>query len=236
MGLIHPGFGDLIEDVVHLRGREGQALKVSVAVNFYDSGSFQGSTGEMCGISQSMTHHCIKITNGMFRRAGDYVCFCIDPNSQAERAIGFWAIAGFSQVQGVIDCMHVAIKAPTDQPAAFIDQKGFHSRNVQLVLRQQQELLSVCTHFPGSCHDSFMLCQSRLPQSFTPMPKVCGWNLGGKGNPLKRRLLTPLRKPQTEVQRQNNQYHLLSRTTIEEAIGFLKMRFRCLDWLGGTLQ
>ncbi|XP_067903090.1 putative nuclease HARBI1 [Heterodontus francisci] len=88
----------------------------------------------MCEISQSAPHHCIKeVTNAFFRRANDDVHFRMDPKFQAERSIKFEAITGFPQVWAVIDGTHMAIKAPVHQPVAFINRKGFHYLNLQLV-------------------------------------------------------------------------------------------------------
>ncbi|XP_067885131.1 putative nuclease HARBI1 [Heterodontus francisci] len=114
------------------------ALKITGALNIYTSGSFQGSTGDTCGVSQAVACHCIKdVTNALIKRAGDYVCNRTDPDSQSERAIRFVTITGFPRVQGVIDCTLVAIKALMDQPAAFINI------NVQLVCDHQKCFLQV---------------------------------------------------------------------------------------------
>lgn len=40
---------------------------------------------------------------------------------------------GFPGVIGAIDCTHVAILKPQDQEHAFINRKGYHSLNVQIV-------------------------------------------------------------------------------------------------------
>ncbi|XP_067903091.1 putative nuclease HARBI1 [Heterodontus francisci] len=129
------------------------ALKITIALNCYAFGSFQGFT--MCGIAQAADHHCIKeMTNALFKRAGNYVQYETDPDSQAEQAIGFVAIAGFPQVQGVIDCTDEAIKASTEQAAAFINMKSFHSINLLLVYDHQKHILQVCACFLGSSHDA----------------------------------------------------------------------------------
>ncbi|XP_067885141.1 putative nuclease HARBI1 [Heterodontus francisci] len=127
----------LLNDDLQLMGFGGHpmpvALKVTAALNFYASASFQGSTSNLCGASQSAVHRCIReVTNALYRRASDYVRFRMDPESQDLRALGFGAIAGFPQVQGVIDCTYVAIKAPAGQPAEYLNRKGFYSLNVQL--------------------------------------------------------------------------------------------------------
>ncbi|XP_067890539.1 putative nuclease HARBI1 [Heterodontus francisci] len=109
------------------------ALKITIALNFYASGSFQGSTEDMCGVSKAVAHCCIKeLTNARFKRADNYAHYWTDPDSQVERAIGFGAMAGFPQEQGVIDYAYVVIKSPMEQPVAFLNRKCFHSINVQL--------------------------------------------------------------------------------------------------------
>ncbi|XP_067909363.1 putative nuclease HARBI1 [Heterodontus francisci] len=71
------------------------ALKVTATLNFYASASFEGPTGDLCGVSQSAVHHCIReVTDALYRTDGDYVRFRKDPEYQAQRAVGFGAIAG----------------------------------------------------------------------------------------------------------------------------------------------
>ncbi|XP_067879946.1 putative nuclease HARBI1 [Heterodontus francisci] len=189
------------------------------ALNFYMSGSFQGCTRDMCGVSQAVAHCCIKeVTNALFKRAGDYVHYRIDPDSQAERAIEFEAIVGFPQVQGVIGCMHVAIEAPTDQPATFIEW-GFHSINVQLVCDHRKHFLQVCSLFLGSSHDAYILRQSQVPQLSRPPARLQGWMLGEKGYALKSWLLRPAINPCTAVEEKYNTCHGSTPASIERPLG-----------------
>ncbi|XP_067884698.1 putative nuclease HARBI1 [Heterodontus francisci] len=146
------------------------ALKVTVALNFYASGSFQAATGDMCGISQSSARHCIKVvTDTIFRQANQYIKFKTDAANQTERARDFSAIAGFPMVQGVIDCTHVTIRAPEGQSGAFINWEGFHSLNVYLVCDHRKGILQVFAHYPGSSHDAFILQDSQVPLLFNPL-------------------------------------------------------------------
>ncbi|XP_067908362.1 putative nuclease HARBI1 [Heterodontus francisci] len=208
------------------------ALKVTVALNFYASGSFQGSTGDFCRVSQSVVHCCIKkVTDALYCRTSDCVHFRIDLESQAKRATEFGAIEEFPQAQGVIDCMNVAIKESMEQPATFINRKGFHSINVQLVWDHRKCFLQVCARFPGSCHDSYILCQSRVLLLFTAPAHLQAWILGDKGYPLMTWLLM-LKNPSNDAKECYNSCH----GSIEQAIGMLKMCFHCLDRSGGTLQ
>ncbi|XP_035222356.1 putative nuclease HARBI1 isoform X2 [Stegodyphus dumicola] len=65
---------------------------------------------------------------------------------------------GFPNVLGAIDCTYVGILAPpsssmnTDQ--AYLNRKGYHSLNVQLVCDANMQILSVNADCPGSTKDS----------------------------------------------------------------------------------
>lgn len=41
---------------------------------------------------------------------------------------------GFPGVVGLIDGTHISIRAPTEEPDAYINRKKFHSLNVQVSL------------------------------------------------------------------------------------------------------
>ncbi|XP_067909275.1 putative nuclease HARBI1 [Heterodontus francisci] len=261
---------EMMQNELYPRGLGGNpvpaALKVTVALNFLSTGSFQGSTGDT-GNSQSAAHWCIKeVTNALFRRARDYMCFQTDLNSQAETAIGFKAMAGFPQVQRIIDCTHVAIKVPEHQPVAFINRKGFHSLNVQLVCdhynqslfamvgvtktrrHRFKDLIPLSTYVIGTNMDhDLQLCFTRLLCSHSVISKILdqggnipswnqGWILGDKGYPLRTWLLTPVRNPCMDAEEKNNVCQRTTQATIEQAISLLKMRFRWPDRSGGALQ
>ncbi|XP_067904624.1 putative nuclease HARBI1 [Heterodontus francisci] len=196
------------------------ALRVNVALNFFTPGSFQGSAADLGGVSQTASHHRIFSIPERWCLAGT-------------EASGFhlhrWIVPDTRHHQ-----LHLlAIKIPSECPVRFINRKGYHSLRVS---DHNKNILHLCGCFPGSCNDSFIFRQSRLPQLFIAPPKLCGWILGTKGYSLKRWLLITLGKPDIEAQKHHNRSHFLTRTTIQQAIGLLKMWFQCLDRLGGALQ
>ncbi|XP_067833072.1 putative nuclease HARBI1 [Heptranchias perlo] len=213
------------------------AVKVTTALNFFTSGSFQGATSDITRTSQSTEHKCIrKVTEGLFARVLDYVNFPCDDISQTERAVGFNSLAGFPRVQVTIDCTHIAIRGPAHEPGLFVDQKAYHSINVQLVCDLWKRFLQMCAKFPGSCHDSFSLLESNIPALFHAQDRLKSWLLGDKGYPQQTRLMTPMRNPTNEAQQQYNDSHIMTRSVIEQAIGMLKMCFRCMDRTGESFS
>ncbi|XP_067910356.1 putative nuclease HARBI1 [Heterodontus francisci] len=210
------------------------AIKITVALKF---GSFQGSTGDMCGASQAAAHHCVKeVTNALFKRADNNVHSEIDPDSQAERALGFRVITGFPQVQGVINCTHMAIKAPMNQSASFINRKGFHSINVKSVCDHQKGFRQVCAHFSGSSHVAYIFRLSQVPQLFRSPHSPSGMDSRGQWLPIEYMPTGAcgeiLQCSRGEIQHLSQ----LHQATIEQAIGLSKMRFHCLDRSGGALH
>ncbi|XP_067894165.1 putative nuclease HARBI1 [Heterodontus francisci] len=203
----------------------------------YHSLNVQDPPATCVAFQQSAVHCCIReVTEALYRRASDYVHFWTDPESQAQRAFGFGDIAGFPWVQGVINCMHVAIKAPARKPVTFLNRNGFYSLNVQLVCDHRKRVMQVYVCFPGSCHDSFIPCQSQVPLLFTAVAQIQGWILGDKGDTLQTWLLTPVRNLTSNAEGCYNACHGSTRATIEQAIGMLEKRFCFLDRSGGTLQ
>ncbi|XP_067915748.1 putative nuclease HARBI1 [Heterodontus francisci] len=174
--------------------------------------------------------------DALFERAGDDIEFKVDSGTEVQRAVGFASVAGFPHVQGIIDCTHVTIKAPTDQAGRFLNQKGYHSLNIQLVCDHIKSFMEVCACYPGSCNDPFILLQSQVPLLFMEPSEIQTWMLPGKASLVRRWLMTPVCYLATEAERHYNRGQLSATVNIELAIGLLKMRSRCLDLSGGTLQ
>ncbi|XP_059494106.1 putative nuclease HARBI1 [Stegostoma tigrinum] len=213
------------------------AVKVTTALSFYALGSFQASTGSICSVSQFAVHRSIiEVTDALFCRADNFICFPIDEQHQQQRATHSYRFAGFPRVQGVIDCMRVAIRAPVHDAVTYMNHKGFYSINVQLVCDYQHRIMQVNAHFPGSLHSAFILRQSSVPALFEEEGSMGGWLLGDKEYPLQPWLMTPLKHPRTEAEHRYNEAHSKTRITVECTIGILKQRFRCLDRSRCVLQ
>ncbi|XP_067833187.1 putative nuclease HARBI1 [Heptranchias perlo] len=212
------------------------AVKVTVVVNFYASGSFQVFAGDISNIPQFAVHCCIReVTEALYIMRNTFISFSLARDKQKEQARGFAWIAGFPMVQGAIDCMHIALCAPHLNSDIFISGKGFHSLNVQLMCDHRQCTMQVIAHNPGSSHDSFILWQSSVPPVFEPAWQVKGWLPGKKGYPLMTWLMTSVRNTRTRAQQAYNESHATTRNIIEHAISVLKQCLRCLDHSAGAL-
>ncbi|XP_072327009.1 LOW QUALITY PROTEIN: putative nuclease HARBI1 [Scyliorhinus torazame] len=237
--------GHICHLMAHLepRGTGGERaipvrVKVTVALNFFATGSFQSPSGNLCGISQASVHRCIRaVTDGLHAVAARYINFPEDHVHQAARASQFAAVVGILMVQGAVDGMHVNLRAPMRDRDVFLNRKGTYSMNVQVVCDQGTRIMHVCAQYPGSVHDAFILVQSYIPAIFEGHPpRMGGCLLDDRGYPLRPWLMTPIRRPQTNAESRYNEAHAATRGVVERCFGLLKMKFRCLDRSGGALQ
>lgn len=139
----------------------------------------------------------------------------------------------FPGVLGAIDCTHVAILKPTEEEHNFVNRKGFHSLNVQIICDANLTIININPNFPGSSHDAFIWRQSNIRDHLlreynNGLRRT--WLIGDSGYPLEPILMVPFLNPPEDNPEQIrfNQRLCSARNSIERCIGVLKMRFRCL--------
>ncbi|XP_072369032.1 putative nuclease HARBI1 [Scyliorhinus torazame] len=209
------------------------AVSLTVTLNLYTSGSFQDSSRVLCSISQSSAHrHTQDVMDALCTCELDYITFNLDQAHQDAQSAGLAAVAGMSQVHGVIDGTHVTLRASARQRVPFINRKGFPSLNVELVYNHQLQIMNFCARYPGSVHSAYTWCTRRFPALLRH----------SLDEGLTRGLRTEVMaddvcaEAQTEVKNHYNDVQLANRRIIDLCIGILKMRFRCLEHSGGALQ
>uniref|UniRef100_A0A7M4G037 Putative nuclease HARBI1 n=1 Tax=Crocodylus porosus TaxID=8502 RepID=A0A7M4G037_CROPO len=148
----------------------------------------------------------------------------------------FYSLAGMPGVLGVVDCTHVAIKAPNAEDLSYVNRKGLHSLNCLMVCDARGVLLSVETHCPGSLQDCTVLQQAALTSQFEAGLHKDGWLLGDSSFFLRTWLMTPLHIPETPPEYRYNMAHSATHNIIERTFRTIRSRFRCLDGSKGTLQ
>ncbi|XP_067833127.1 putative nuclease HARBI1 [Heptranchias perlo] len=186
------------------------AVKVTVALNFYGSGSYQAAAGDITNISQFVVCCSMReFTEVLYTMRDRFISLARD--KQEEGAQGVAQIAGFPMVQGAIDCMRIALHAPHLNSDIFINRKGSHS--LKLVCNHRQRIMQVNARYPDSSHNYFILWQSSLPPVFQPARNAC-----------------------ISALQAYNKSHAAIRNIIENTIGVLKQCFHCLVRSGGGLQ
>ncbi|CAI6359332.1 unnamed protein product [Macrosiphum euphorbiae] len=210
------------------------STKVLVALNFFATGSYQTPVGNsrFTSISQSSVSRCIEeVTTALNEDDifGSWVKFPGNIRELRKVRNEFYETTGFQGCVGCIDCTHVAIIPPIKYPFnanpeyIYINRKGYHSINVQLICDAKLRILNVNAIFPGSTNDSFIW------NSCDVLPVVEQlYTNGDSGYALRPWLLTPFNNPVTDVDQYYNKMQMSTRSIIERSNGVLKMRFRCL--------
>ncbi|XP_052799501.1 putative nuclease HARBI1 [Mya arenaria] len=138
-------------------------------------------------------------------------------------------IARFPKVIEAIDGTHIDIASPNQNEEIYVNRKGKHSINVQVVFDGWYNIIDVVARWPGSVHDSRVLRESSLNNLFENGHMPHGFHLlGDSGYPTKRWLLTPFLAPQTQAEQAYNRSHKVTRALAERGIGQLKRRFGIL--------
>ena len=128
-----------------------------------------------------------------------------------------------------IDGTHIRIKAPHDDEPAFVNRKGFHSINVLLACNPNRSISYVSSHWPGSSHDNTIYLSSRLHTSFARgQYREKGIILGDSGYGQTDFVMTPLLNAGNAYEERYNRKHKATRVAVEQSIGELKSRCRCL--------
>lgn len=104
---------------------------------FYATGSYQRLIGQSYEVSMSqplVSRAISEVTNSIVNNlAEEWIRF---PRNVAEKNANkgrFMEMTGFPGALGAIDCTHVAILAPEEEEHNYLNRKGYHSKNVQLV-------------------------------------------------------------------------------------------------------
>ncbi|CAJ1078313.1 putative nuclease HARBI1 [Xyrichtys novacula] len=124
---------------------------------------------------------------------------------------GFYAIAGFPNVLGCIDCTHIQIQAPPGPVERdFVDRRNNHSLNVQMICNSKLLITNMEAKWPGGVHDARILRESHLAQRLA-QGGFEGVLLGDRGYPCLPYLLTPYPEPRAAAEAAFN--NALSTTT-----------------------
>ncbi|KAI0230394.1 hypothetical protein LSAT2_019259 [Lamellibrachia satsuma] len=160
---------DDIERDINIANRSGSLtplLQVIVTLRYYASGSFQDVCSELIGIDQSTVSRTVtRVTDAFLRQVPNHVRL---PNQrQADRMKAkFYYTNGFPNVVGSIDGTQICIQAPSENEHAFINRKGYHSINVQVMCDEDLLFINYIAKWPGSVHDARVLRESSLFDAF----------------------------------------------------------------------
>uniref|UniRef100_A0A8C2JJH1 Putative nuclease HARBI1 n=1 Tax=Cyprinus carpio TaxID=7962 RepID=A0A8C2JJH1_CYPCA len=188
--------------------------QILIALRFYACGTFYQVVGDYMGVVKSAVCDVVRdVSIALASLVNEFVSFPKD-NQIAQAKRSFFLLRNMPNTIGAIDCTH------------FINRKGRHSINVQLVCDADLIITNCVVKWPGSVHDA----QSALYRELqTNQPD--GIILGDSAYPLLPWLMTPFLAATTPAQACFNTAHCKTRCAIERLNGVLKRRFACLNYL-----
>ncbi|XP_053382528.1 putative nuclease HARBI1 [Mercenaria mercenaria] len=109
----------------------------------------------------------------------------------------FYNIAGFPKVLGCVDGTHVKIQAQIENEPDYVNRKGIHSINVQMVYDSRFMITNVVAKWPGIVQDSRIFRESGLCRRFEE-GLYHGLLLGDSGYACGQFLFTPYLRPNAQ--------------------------------------
>ncbi|KAK5648018.1 hypothetical protein RI129_002910 [Pyrocoelia pectoralis] len=168
--------------------------RIFTALYFYATGSYQRTVVQSWNLSVSQ-----QMVATIIHEVTHIIITYVAPNwikfpstieeLNATKAI-FMQRTGFPGVIGAIDCTHVAIIAPSVEEHNYLNRKGFHSKNVQIICDYNLKILNINPRFGGAAHDSFVWNNSIIHRFYHN-----SWLLGDSGYPQQPWLMTPILNP-----------------------------------------
>ncbi|KAK9730347.1 hypothetical protein QE152_g15273 [Popillia japonica] len=120
-------------------------IRFFAALYFFATGSYQRTIGESLNIAicqQSASNAITEVTRAIFQVLGNEWIKFPRTIQEINRVKGrSMQATRFPGIVGAIDCTHIAILAPTDEEHNYVNRKGFHSKNVQMVVLNQHYII-----------------------------------------------------------------------------------------------
>ncbi|CAH2084225.1 unnamed protein product [Euphydryas editha] len=172
-----------------------------------------------------------RVCHALFKRASRFIQWPTGDGA-IEVMRGFERASGFPKTIGAIDGTHIRINAPKQNPVDYINRKGFHSIQLQLVCNHKALITHCHAGNPGSVHDQRVFRLSEVADylnddnAFPEDSHI----LGDSAYEIHQHLLTPYRDNGhlSEKQKKYNYRQSAARVTVERCIGLLKGRMRSL--------
>ncbi|XP_039313834.1 putative nuclease HARBI1 isoform X2 [Solenopsis invicta] len=172
-----------------------------------------------------------RVTHGLFLKSSTFIKWPTG-NLAIKVMRGFEESSSFPKTVGAIDGTHIRIDAPKENSVDYINRKGFHSIQLQLVCDHRTLITHCYAGHPGSVHDQRVFRQSEVANYLNDEEKFPADShiLGDAAYEIHQHLLTPYRDNGHLTAKQINYNYRLSaaRVTVERCIGLLKGRMRSL--------
>ncbi len=188
------------------------------------------ATSDFAGIHNSTGSRIIRlVSRNIALLRPEFISFPEEDEEVAKVRQDSYNIAKFPRCIGSIDGSLVKIKSPDGNDAeVYRSWKGFFAVNVMAVCDAELKFECIVCRWPGSAHDSTVFEHSSIRRKFEANLMGDHLLVGDSGYTPTNYLLTPLREPVTQAERQYNEALIRTRVCIERTFGVWKRRFPVL--------
>ena len=148
-------------------------LQVLMWLDYLASNSLQSVIAQQHNVVQATVSRCLDcVTNAFLPHVGEFVKFPMTVDERRAAAVGFHDFPRdgsprLSGIVGAIDGTHVLLEVPPgNDEADYVNRKGQHSINVQLICDANGKFLHCLANYPGSSHDAAVLRASDIWDGF----------------------------------------------------------------------
>ena len=217
---------DLIyNDIKHATDKNhalSPSMQLLIALRFYASGSMQRVVGDTFHVSPSTVCQVIRrVSLALAEKLNEYVFI---PQNRAyiqSTKEKFADIANFHGVIACVDGTQIPIQAPSVNEHEYVNRKGVHAINIQIMADADRRIVNTVIRYPGSTHDARILRNSAIFRDFEN-GVYNGLVLGDSAYPLLTWLMKIFLAPATDEQRRFNNSLSSTRQTVECSIGKYK--------------
>ena len=183
-------------------------LQVFIALRFYATGGFYTCSGDRHGVSEASVCRVVNsVTELLGRKKNEYIKWPTNRKDVSDAQEGFfWKSGGFPEVVGALDCTHVRLDCCPfgENEHVYVNRKGWHSINVQLVCDSNYIITNLVARWAGSTHDNRIIKESMIGQLYEKKEVVTGLVLGDSGYQKQPWLMVPFKSPSSPGERSYN--------------------------------
>ena len=201
-----------------------------LTLRFYATGCHQLTMGDFCGVSRSTANRVIhRVTAAIASLSKDLIKFPQNEEEIRIAQLGFYNIAKFPRVIGVLDCTHIKIISPGGEHAeTFRNRKGYMSINTQVICDANLQITDIVARWPGSAHDERIFSSSRRNAMFQMGHYGDSVLVADSGYMNRNYIMMPLDRVATSEETLYNESQIRTRNPVERLFGIWKRRFPVL--------
>ena len=155
--------GKITHKSTRLRAAVPPRRRLAITLYYLASTAEYRTIANLFGVSTPFVCNCVKEVCEAMVKALKSLFIFLPKGDELDRIIDMYNDRwGFPMCGGAIDGTHIPITAPVENPADYVNRKGFHSIIMQALVDSSYLFRDIVIGWPGSVHDARVLSNSHL--------------------------------------------------------------------------